>query len=79
MEDFHQKAQLVVWRHMTDVLAPVTSVGVVSRETVRIALTMAELNALMVIAADMMNAYITAPNKEKIWMLWSLIWQGQGP
>ncbi len=34
-----------------------------------IALTMAALNALKVMAADVMNAYITAPNKEKIYML----------
>ncbi len=27
------------------------------------------LNALEVMAADIMNAHITAPNKEKIWML----------
>ena len=30
---------------------------------------MAALNALKVMAADIMNAYITAPNKEKIWTL----------
>ncbi len=43
--------------------------SVVSHETVRIALSMAVLNILKVNAADVMNAYITAPNKEKIWML----------
>ncbi len=30
---------------------------------------MAVLNALKVMAADIMNAYITAPKKEKIWTL----------
>ncbi|KAL7461107.1 hypothetical protein ACHAXS_003421, partial [Conticribra weissflogii] len=54
---------------MTDVPPTITYASVVSRETVRIALTMAALNALKVMAADIMNAYITAPNKEKIWTL----------
>ncbi len=30
---------------------------------------MVALNALKVMAADIMNAYITAPSKEKIWTL----------
>ncbi len=46
MEDFHQKAQLVAFEHMTDVLATVTYASVVSREIIRIALTMAVLNVL---------------------------------
>ncbi len=54
---------------MTDVPPTVTYASVVSRETVRIASTMAALNALKVMAADIMNVYITAPNKEKIWTL----------
>ncbi len=54
---------------MTDVPPTVTYASVVLRETVRIALTMAALNALKVMAADIMNAYITAPSKEKIWTL----------
>ncbi len=43
--------------------------SVVSRETVRIALTMTAFNALKVMTADVMNAYITAPNNENIWTL----------
>ncbi len=43
--------------------------GVVLQETVQIALTMAALNALKVMAADIMNVYITAPNEEKVWIL----------
>ncbi len=38
-------------------------------ETTHKALTMAALNALKVMAADTMNTYITAPNKEKSWTL----------
>ena len=38
-----------------------------SRETVRIALTLAALNGLEVKCGDAMNAYIQAPVTEKIW------------
>ncbi len=54
---------------MTDVPPTVTYASIVSREMVHIALTMAVLNALKVMASDIMNEYITAPNKEKIWTL----------
>ncbi len=54
---------------MTDVPPTVTYASVVLHEMVCIALTMAALNALKVMAANIMNAYITAPNKEKIWTL----------
>ena len=37
------------------------------RETVCIALTMAVLHDLEVKAADVLNAYVMAPNHEKIW------------
>ncbi len=39
----------------------------VSRKTVRIALTLAGLNNLQVNVSDIENAYITAPCTEKIW------------
>ena len=45
-----------------------TYASVVSRESVRIALTLAALNDLEVKAADIQNAYLTAPLlSEKIW------------
>jgi hypothetical protein len=44
-----------------------TYTNVVSRETVRIALTIAALNDLEVKAADILNAYSSAPIKEKVW------------
>ncbi len=49
---------------MTDVPPTGMYASVVSREMVHIVLTMAALNALKVMAADIMNAYITAPKKE---------------
>jgi len=41
--------------------------SVVSRESVRIALTIAALNGLDVKSSDVQNAYLTAPCAEKIW------------
>ena len=52
---------------MTKAPAAVTYASVVSRETVRIALTIAALNEIEVKCGDVMNAYITAPCTEKIW------------
>ena len=67
MEDFRRKARLVAGGHTTEAPPTLTYASVVSRETVRIALTMAALHGLPIMAADVMNAYVTAPNKEKIW------------
>ncbi len=67
MEDFKRKARLVAGGHMTEAPPTLTYASVVSRETVRIALLTAALNNLDVWAADVLNAYITAPNREKIW------------
>ena len=47
--------------------AVVTHASVVSRDTVRIALTIASLNDLEVKSSDVMNAFLTAPCAEKIW------------
>ncbi len=41
----------------------------VSRETVRLALTYASLNDLEVKVVNVLNAYITAPVKEKVWTI----------
>ena len=67
MEDFKRKAQLVVGGHMTNIPGTITYSYVVTRETVCIALTMAALHDLVVKAADVLNAYVMAPNHEKIW------------
>ena len=67
MIDFGRKARLVAGGHVTDAPAAMTYASVVSRETVRIALTIAALNSLSVKTGDVMNAYITAPITEKVW------------
>ncbi len=69
MEDFRQKARLVAGGHLTKALATITYASVVSRETVRLALTFASLNDLEVKVGDVLNAYITAPVKEKVWTI----------
>ncbi|KAI2509582.1 Reverse transcriptase (RNA-dependent DNA polymerase) [Fragilaria crotonensis] len=67
MENFQRKARLVAGGHMTETPASITYASVVSRESVRIALTLAALNDLEVKTADIENAYLTAPVGEKIW------------
>jgi hypothetical protein len=49
--------------------ASITYAIVVSRESVRIAFTIAALNNLDVQAEDMLNAYLTSPCDEKVWTI----------
>jgi hypothetical protein len=58
---------MVAGGHMVDAPSFLTYASVVSRETVRIALTIAALHDLDVKAADVENAYLTAPTTEKVW------------
>ena len=67
IEDFRRKARFVAGGHLTKTPATITFASVVSRESVRIALTLAALNDLDVKTADIENAYLTAPVSEKIW------------
>ena len=66
-EGFRRKARMVGDGHRIDTPSHLTYASVVSRETVRIALTVAALHGLEVKASDIQNAYLTAPCKEKIW------------
>jgi hypothetical protein len=67
IEDFQRKARMVAGRHMTGASTIMTYASVVTHEIVRIALTLAALNDLKVKAADILNAYISALIKEKVW------------
>lgn len=67
LDGFRRKARLVAGGHMTVAPAVLTYASVVSRESVRIALTVAALNDLQVKGSDVQNAYLTAPCEEKIW------------
>jgi len=48
---------------------PERQYALLSREAVRIALTLAALNDVEVKASDIQNAYLTAPVTEKIWIM----------
>ena len=65
-ENFRRKARLVAGGHTTRTPSSLTYSSVVSRDSVRIAFTIAALNQLNVHACDIQNAYLTAPCREKI-------------
>ena len=67
MEDFIRKAHLVTGGHTTNALNVITYSSIVTRETVHIALTMVVLHNLVVKAEDVLNIYVMALNREKIW------------
>ena len=54
-ENFHRKAWFVAGGHTTETPASLTYSSVVSRDTVRIALTIAALNDLQVMSCDIQN------------------------
>ena len=67
--DFTRKARWVKDGHRTPEPDQSTFAGVVSRESVRIALTYAALNDINVVAADIKNAYLQAPSSEKHYVI----------
>lgn len=70
LDGFKRKARYVAGGHMIDTPPVLTYASVVSRETVRIALTMAALNDLEVFTGDIQNAYLTAPlTSERVWTI----------
>ena len=64
--DLRRKARYVAGGHLTSTPSSMTYSSVVSRESVRIAFLVAALNGLDVWAADIQNAYLNAPTKEKV-------------
>ena len=65
--DLTRKSRLVSRGHKTDPPKDSTYASVVSRDSVRIAFTVAALNGLDVLCADVQNAYLNAPTTEKNW------------
>ena len=65
--DMTRKARFVANGSKTPEPEMSTYAGVVSRETVRIALTYASLNGLDIMSSDIQNAYLQAPITEKYW------------
>ena len=74
IDDFRRKASLVAGAHMIETPKCKTYSSVVSRETVIIALTISALNDLEVNTGDIMNAYLTAPIKGKVWAILGKEW-----
>ena len=66
-ENFRRKSRLVGGGHTTTAPASIKYSSVVSRDSVRIALTIAVLNDLDILACDIQNAYLTALCRENIW------------
>ena len=60
------KACLVAGGHMVEAPKSLTYASMVSRESVRIALTLAALNDLEVKTSDIQDAYLTAPCSEEV-------------
>lgn len=70
--DFTMKARLVAGGHKTDPLAQLTYSSVVSRESVRIGFLIAAMYDIEPLAADIGNAYLNAPTKEKYYIITGL-------
>ena len=68
-EKFRRKARYVGDGHKTETPKSVTYSTVVARDSVRICLLIAALNDLDIQAADIENAYLTAPCREKCWTI----------
>ena len=67
--DFTRKARWVLDGHKTPDLIGSTYAGLVSRESVHIALTYVALNDLDVFAANIWNAYLQAPSSQKDYII----------
>jgi hypothetical protein len=70
--DFTQKAHLVAGGHMPDPPSSLTYSSVVSRESVRIAFTIAALNDLDILCANIGNVYLNAPCRERCFIVTGL-------
>ena len=58
---------MVAGGHRTVAPVALTCASIVSRDSIRICLTIAALNDLKVLSCDIQNAYLTAQCREKIW------------
>jgi hypothetical protein len=67
-EDFRRKARLVALGNRTTTPSTLTYSSVVSRDSVRIALTIAALNDLDILVCDIEGAYLTAKCREKVFI-----------
>ena len=66
---FRRKSQMVAGRNKNTTLYSLTSLSVVSRDSVRIALTISALKNLKLLECDNHNAYLNANFWDKIWTM----------
>ncbi len=64
--DFTRKARFVASGHVTDPPTSITYSSIVAHDSVRLAFLIAALNDLEILSADIGNAYLNAPTKEKV-------------
>ncbi len=64
--DFTRKARFVAGGHVTNPPTSITYSSIVARDSVRLAFLIAALNELDILSADIGNAYLNAPTKEKV-------------
>ena len=67
-EKFRRKAGYVADGHKTDTPSSVTYSTVVSRDSVRICLTIAVMNDLEILSGDIENVYLLVPCRERVWL-----------
>jgi hypothetical protein len=65
--DLTRKARFVAGGHQTECPKEMTYSSVVSRDSVRLAFLVAALNDLDILSADIQNAYLNAPTKERVY------------
>ena len=68
-KNFRRKARFVADGNKTKTPSTMTYLSVVSRDSVRIALTIAALSDLDALACDIQNAYITVECKDQVWVV----------
>ena len=73
--DLTRKARYVAGGHLTDPPTHMTYSTVVSRDSVRICLTIAALNGLDISACDIGNAYLNAETQEKVYFIAGSEWR----
>ena len=66
-QNFSRKKRLVGGRHTTIAPSSITFSLVMSRDSVRVDLTISALNDLDILACGIYNAYLTAICRENIW------------
>ena len=68
-DNSHVRSVIVAGGHTTDPPSSITYYSVVSRDSIRIAFTLAALTCSEIRAADIGNEYLNAKCREKIWIV----------